>query len=164
MYNQYLKVRDAGVKGIGVFTEVRIPADVPILEFKGDIFSNDELINLPHPENALQIGLDMYLGNSGDVPDFINHSCDPNCSLHIVGKRAVLYSLFVIPPDAELSFDYSTSSTDTLSMWKMNCNCGSHNCRGVISGFQYLDENLKKEYKKSGMLPLFMTHNIFMKK
>jgi hypothetical protein len=72
--------------------------------------------------------------------------------------------MYVIRAGSEITFDYSTSSTDTLDKWQMNCNCGAVNCRKVISGLQYLDESLKEEYKKKGMIPLFLTHPIFLKR
>ena len=80
-----------------------------------------------------------------------------------MGNRAILYSLYVIPAGAELTFDYSTTSTDTLETWKMTCACGSHKCRKAISGYQYLDPTLQEEYKKKGMIPLFITTPMFQK-
>ncbi len=159
MYNQYLKVLPTK-NGDGVFTTVDIPAKTPILECTGDFFSNT---NLPNHPAVLQIADDLFLGPSGTADDKINHSCNPNCYLYIVGKRAILFSLYLIRANTELTFDYSTSSTDTLDQWKMDCNCGSYNCRKVISGFQYLDPKLQEEYKQKGMVPLFLTHNIFIK-
>lgn len=156
MYNQYLEVRPAKI-GKGIFTKTSIPANTPITEFQGVIYSVDKL-----PENSndfLQIGSKHFLSPIGTVNgvDFINHSCDPNCTIHVVGNRAILYSLYVIPANSELNFDYSTTSTDTHDSWKMNCLCGSPKCRGVISGFQYLNPSLQEEYKRRGMVPLFIS-------
>jgi hypothetical protein len=162
MYYAYLKVTDSK-NGKGVFTSVEIPANTPILEVRGQIVLEKDLGNLD-PAYVLQVGPNSYIGPSGGVDDYVNHNCSPNCYLHIVGNRAILYSLYVIPKGAELTFDYSTSSTDTLDVWKMDCKCSSFKCRKVISGFQYLDENLKKEYIDKGMVPMFMTNPIFRKK
>ena len=164
MYNQYLEVRKAKI-GSGIFTKTVIPAGVPIAEFRGEIFHTSKL-----PEDSavfLQIGPESFLGAIGTVngADFINHSCDPNCTIHAVGNRAILYSLYVIPENSELTFDYSTTSTDTHDTWKMNCLCGSYKCRGVISGFQYLDPNLQEDYKKRGMVPIYIRYpNMISKK
>lgn len=158
MYNNYLTIRP-NKNGQGVFTTVDIPTRTPIVEYTGDFFNKD---NIPGPE-VLQIAHNLYIGPSGSVDYIINHSCNPNCYLHIVGKRAILMSLYVIKAESEVNFDYSTTSTDTLDEWKMNCNCDSFNCRKVISGFQYLDPKLQDQYIKAGMIPLFITHNIFIK-
>lgn len=159
MHTNYLKVLPSK-NGNGVFTTVDIPARTPILECTGDIYTRT---NVPNHPAVLQIAQDLYIGPSGSHDDIVEHSCNPNCFLHVVGKRAILYSLHLIKANSELTFDYSTTSTDTLDEWKMDCHCGSFNCRKVISGFQYLDPKLQEEYKKSGMVPLFMTHQIFIK-
>lgn len=155
MYNQYLKTK-ASKNGTGVFTEVTIPANVPIIEFTGTIFGH-----APANQEYLQIGVGLYLGVSGAIDDYINHSCKPNCVLHIVGRRAILYSKYVITANTELNFDYSTSSTDTHETWKMNCSCGAQNCRKVISGIQYLDDETINKMKQEDMLPLFITSSMF---
>jgi SET domain len=159
MYNQYLKVLPTK-NGDGLFTSVDIPARVPIFECRGD-FSKES--NVDASPNAVQVGHNTFLGPSGGPNDKINHSCNPNCYLHIVGTRAIVFSLYQIKSNSELTFDYSTSSTDTLDEWKMECNCGSYNCRKTISGFQYLDPKVQEDYKNRKMIPLFITHNIFMK-
>jgi len=158
MYKQYLEIKNTNT-GKGVFAMVQLPANLPILEFGGDFFTKNTLKH--GPELFLQVGPDLYLGPSGQVDDYVNHSCEPNCSLIIVGNRAILYSLYVIPEGREITFDYSTSSTDKLSDWAMPCKCGKVNCRKVISGYQYLDNNIKKMYFDKDMLPLFIREKIF---
>lgn len=160
MYKDHLKV-----KLLKVICDLDIPQGVPVIEFTGKIYSEDELKTLNVPiEDALQVGPKTFIGPSGNITDHINHSCNPNCLLHITGVRAILYSLHVIKAGTELTFDYSTSSTDLLNIWKMNCKCGSYNCRKVISGYQYLSEDLKKDYVARGLVPIFLTNPIFLGK
>lgn len=162
MYDKYLKVEKSKIGGEGVFSTIEIPANTPITEPNGTIYT---LETLPDPKdvNVLQIGLNDYLNMSGKM-NFINHSCDPNCRFHVVGNRAILYSLYVIPANGELTFDYSSTSTDTHETWKMDCNCGSNKCRKVISGYQYLDPSLLEVYKEKAVLPLFITFPVFQKR
>jgi hypothetical protein len=161
MYKPYLKVK-ASKTGSGVFTSVRIPARAPVLEFKGDLFEKN---NIKHDASQiLQIGQNSFMGPSGDIDDYINHSCDPNCGLQIVGNRAILYSLYDIAIGSEVTFDYSTSSTDSQDEWTMECKCGSIKCRKTISGIQYLGAEVLDEYKKKGVIPLFLSSPMFMKK
>ncbi len=149
--------------GMGVFAKVDIKANMPVLEFTGTIIPKDKL-NVP-PSQYLQVGSENYIGPSGAIDDLVNHSCEPNCFVHIVGNRAILYSLYVIKKGTELTFDYSTSSTDTLDSWKMDCQCGSYKCRKIISGYQYLPESIKETYLKKDMVPLFITRpNFYQKK
>lgn len=160
MYKQYLKVGSSKT-GQGVFTTIKIPAKQPVIEVTGDVFSN-ETADHNHPA-LLQVSSNLYIGPSGGPDDYINHSCNPNCFLHCVGKRAILFSLYDIPADTEITFDYSTSSTDSLDKWKMDCLCGDPNCRKVISGFQYLSPEKVKEYTEKGIVPMFLRNLDFAK-
>ena len=162
MYDSHLKIADSK-SGKGVFTSIQIPANVPIAEALGPIFTDKNLPN-PNDPSILQIGPNVYMTASGGMlPEFINHNCDPNCAFYVVGNRAILFSLYVIRAGTELTFDYSTTSTDTLDTWQMKCTCGSSKCRKVISGYQYLDASLQNSYKKKGAIPLFITFPVFQK-
>lgn len=141
-------------KGKGVITLSDIPANTVIFEFKGDKFDREKLVH--NFASILQVGSDRFLGPSGDKDDYINHSCNPNCGLYIVANRAFLMSLHDISEKTELTFDYSTSSSDTLDQWKMECKCGFYHCRKVISGYQYLDKAIKDRYEKLGIVPKYL--------
>jgi len=157
MYNQYLKVIPNKI-GKGVFTTIKIPSNIPIMEITGDLFNGE---NLPQHPAMLQVAPNLFIGPSGGIDDEINHSCDPNCYLHIVGNRAILYSLYVILENTEITFDYSTSSTDNLDEWQMECKCGSINCRKIISGLQYVPQKTLEYFNKKNMLPLFIKEKMF---
>ena len=162
MYNRYLKVKPCKT-GQGVFTTVDIPTNVPIIEVRGTIYKEKDLPNPNHPA-LLQVGPDIFIGPSGGVDDYINHSCNPNCLVHIAGNRAVVYSMYVIPEGSEITFDYSTTATDDHNKWKMECQCGEFACRKIISGHQYLDDTTKQKMQDKGMLPLYITQpNLFQK-
>jgi hypothetical protein len=159
MFKQYLKVQDAK-NGKGLFSSVRIPTDSSILEITGPIVIDPK----GNIDNYLQVGPNSFIGPSGEDDDFLNHSCDPNCKLHVVGNRAILFSLYVIPAGTELTIDYSTTSTDTKEEWQMNCNCGSNKCRKIISGHQFLDDETRARYIGKNMLPLYILRPELMKK
>ncbi len=77
--------------------------------------------------------------------------------MRITGNRAILYSRFLITSDSEITFDYSTTSTDTPDTWKMDCQCRSPNCRRIISGFPALDAQTQIAYQNKGMVPAYIT-------
>lgn len=156
MYKDYCKLQPSK-GGLGMFTTVIIPAKTPIIEVRGPVGSEKEMPDPNHPA-LLQIGNDLFIGPSGDLDDYINHSCNPNCYIHIAGNRAILFSLYVIPAGSELTFDYSTTATDSLEKWKMDCLCGHATCRKVISGFQHLDESVKQNLKDKNTVPLYILH------
>lgn len=142
--------------GISVISTVDIPKDTVIFEFKGDVTDKSAMPADANSNYYLQIGLTTLLGPSGSFDDFIHHSCNPNCRVFIVGNRALLISLYLIKAGMEINFDYSTTSTDTLSSWSMKCECGDYNCRKVISGFQYLDKATQQKYKDLNMIPQYL--------
>lgn len=148
-----LKIIDTK-NGKGIIALSDIPANTVIFEFKGDKFTRESLVH--DSPYILQIGNNKFLGPSGDKDDYVNHSCNPNCGLHIVGPRAFLISLHKIIKDTEVTFDYSTTSNDTLDEWKMECNCSDYNCRKLISGYQYLHKDIKARYEKLGMIPKYL--------
>jgi hypothetical protein len=154
VYKEYCKLQSAK-GGQGVFTTVVIPAGAPIMEVRGPVGSESEMPDPNHPA-ILQVGPNIFIGPSGDLDDYINHSCNPNCFMHIAGSRAILFSMYVIPVGTELTFDYSSTSTDPLDKWKMDCICGDFNCRKVISGYQHLDDTVKQHMKNKRMLPLYI--------
>ena len=163
MFKQYLKIQD-GKLGKGLYSLVRIPADTSIIELTGPILLDRELPTDKDHSEYLQIGVNTFLGPSGDVGDFINHNCDPNCKLHVVGNRAILFSLYVIPAGTELNVDYSATSTDTTDTWQMDCKCGSNKCRKIISGHHYLSPETKEKYINKNMLPLYIMRPELIKK
>ena len=159
MFNNAIRKQKINDTTIIVST-MEIPKNTPIIEITGNLYKKDN-----KPQNAdlyLQVSNQWFIGPSGGLDDVIRHSCNPNCYLRIVGKRAILYSIYNIRSGVELTFYYSTSSTESIGEWKMECHCGSYNCRKIISGFQHLDIKLQEEYKKKGMIPLFITNPMFI--
>ena len=159
MYKSYLKVLPSST-GFGVFTSVDIPPNSPLCEVKGKLLPRSNLEGYANHPALVQVGQDHFYGPSGEVDDYFNHSCNPNCTLHIVGFRAIYYSLYQIPKNSELTFDYSTTSTDLKDEWLMNCQCGFVNCRKEISGFSYLPDQIKKEYKEKNIFPYYIEKSL----
>lgn len=163
MLKEHLKIKP-NRNGQGIFTNVNISKDSPIIEMIGNALPEHQLKE-PNDSMLLQVGSNTFITPSNDIDDLINHSCDPNCYLHVMGHRAVLFALYDIMAGTELTFDYSTSSTDTLDKWQMECHCSTFKCRKVISGIQYLPDNLIEEYKLKGMIPTFILQpNLFTRK
>lgn len=142
----YLELKELGGKR-GIYTKIKIGVGEAILEVRGNIYNEEDARK---DENLLEVGKKVYKGRSGGIEDYIGHSCEPNCKLHIVGNRVIIYSIYEIGIGKELTIDYSLSSTDRE--WKMECRCGSIRCRKVISGIWSIPEDRYKEYKAKGMV------------
>ena len=98
--------------GMGVFIQQWIPANTRILEFTGKRVDR-EMINLfaskGSSDSFLQVDENEFIGASGRLDDYVNHSCDPNCGLEFDGDRIYLKSIKVIDRGSEITYDYATS-------------------------------------------------------
>jgi len=75
---------------------------------------------------------------------YLNHSCNPNAG--IKNNRNII-AMKQIKKGEEIVFDYAMNNhKNVIDKWKMKCNCGSKNCRKIISTFDVLDNKTKKKY------------------
>lgn len=82
---------------------------------------------------SVQITDDLFLcpTSKEEISDLVihfNHSCDPNIG---PDGQVSFVALRNIKPDEELTCDYSTI---TASKYRLECKCGSKNCRKIITG------------------------------
>ena len=80
--------------------------------------------------------------NGPEKGDPINHSCDPNCGfkglLRIVAMRD-------IASGEEITIDYAMTEADFW--YRLECDCQSKNCRGVMKGTDWRNKDLQKKYE-----------------
>jgi hypothetical protein len=140
-----------GTHGRGVFTEELIPAEGRIIRFSGPYLRYEQTTPSTY---ALQIGPDLYIGASGELDDYINHSCEPNAGLRIDGTTVDLYAIRDIAAEEEILFDYSTTLDE--DDFTMSCQCGALSCRGLIGDGKFLPENVWKKYIGLGIIPEYV--------
>lgn len=145
--------------GKGVFANKNFKSGEIIFEFHGKFFTFEEL---PTPYNEVedhyvQIGENLYMGPSGGIDDFFNHSCAPNAGLKIDDKKVFLVAITDIKNGDEITWDYSTTMDE--DDWEMNCECDSKNCRGRIRDFKYLPPEIQKKYLNLGIVPEYISKN-----
>jgi hypothetical protein len=143
--------------GKGVFADKDFDKGEIILEFRGKFFTYEEL---PTPYNEVedhyvQIDKNLYMGPSGNIDDFFNHSCVPNTGLKIDGKKVFLIAVSNIKKGDEITWDYSTTMDE--DDWEMDCQCGNKNCRGRIRDFKYLPPDIQKKYSDLGIVPEYIS-------
>ncbi len=102
-----------------------------------DLNESDERgqeLSLQVHDHLYQVPIGIFRGASDDigveVPDLINHSCDPNCgqldSVTVVAMRD-------IAAGEQITFDYAMSSTAPgLVVDPFDCLCGTKFCRGRV--------------------------------
>lgn len=145
--------------GKGVFAGRKFSRGEVIIEFTGDWFTYEEQYEPCLVEDMyLQVGENLFIGPSGGLDDFINHSCDPNAAI-IIGRQAgrqagrtiLLVAIRDISADEEIAYDYSLLMID--DDWEMACQCGSPNCRKRVREFKYLPDEVQEHYVALGIVP-----------
>ncbi|MFH1682238.1 MAG: SET domain-containing methyltransferase [Candidatus Woesearchaeota archaeon] len=146
---------DETLNGRAVFADCEISKGEEVLVLKGEFLQNKDIAPGSYEEeHSIQIGKDLYLGPSGELDDFINHSCSPNTGLKMIGGKLILVAIKKIRKGDEICFDYSTSMAE--DRWEMNCSCGSKNCRKLIRDFKHLPKKVKQKYLKTGIVPEYI--------
>ena len=141
--------------GNGLFSLNDITAGTTICPITGIVLNFKQTLTLGEREShCIQVEIDRYILCD---PPFLysNHSCKPNCAIN---DHLQLYTLYDIPKNAELLWDYSTSMYERS--WTMSCNCGNKNCRKVIRDFDLLPEGLQQRYLKMNIVLPFIVQQL----
>ncbi|GMU58056.1 MAG: hypothetical protein AMXMBFR33_72020 [Candidatus Xenobia bacterium] len=137
--------------GQGVFTLEALSPGEEILCFGGPRGTMADMKDLEH---SIQIGRNLFLGPSGRMDDYINHSCWPNCGIRLAGERLVLVAIEAIASGREVTFDYATC-LGPEDDWVMRCGCRTGRCRGLISALSLPPETLER-YRALDVLPFYI--------
>lgn len=153
-----LVVRESS-NGQGVFAARNFRKGETVIQFYGECLTREELLSSMKEGDShyMQIGKDLYLGASGGIDDFFNHSCEPNAGVVIEKERALLVAIKPIPRRTEVTFDYSTTMDDDWE--RMTCRCNSVRCRKYVRDFKYLPDNVQKRYLRMGIVPEYISKN-----
>jgi len=72
---------------------------------------------------------------------YVNHSCDANCGIR---GEITCIAMRDIRKGEELTQDYGLLDNESYSF---ECNCGAENCRGIVTGHDWMKTELQKKYK-----------------
>ncbi len=126
--------------GRGCFAKQDISSGTLAFVFGGRVMELDERTG----DFGLQISENFVIGPLAGKEagaDYVNHSCDPN--LGFLGQL-FLVTLRDIQPGEELCFDYGTCLGGPP--YRMNCRCGSPDCRRVITNEDWKLSVVQKKY------------------
>jgi hypothetical protein len=73
---------------------------------------------------------------------YINHSCEPNCGIKGLFKIVAMRDIDV---GEEVTWDYEM--TEDSDVWRMQCHCGSENCRGEIGAYRNMPQETREKYR-----------------
>jgi uncharacterized protein len=135
-------------KGYGSVAIEPIAGGEVVAAFGGRCVTRDEFELLPTSQQVRSVQIEEHLYMAGtpepEPADFINHSCDPNCS---VSGNVLLVACRDIAVGEELCYDYAT--TDGSDYDEFECLCGSAACRGKVSGHDWMLPELQLRYRGS---------------
>lgn len=140
-------------RGWGVKTKTNIQYNTFIFEYVGKIIDQSEtcLKNQTYMYDlftTMQNNNDFYTIDAskyGNLSRFLNHSCNPNCTIWKVLQcntnpklfKLCFFSKRYIPPNQELTIDYNGlddagNQPKRSSKSSLKCLCGSSKCTGYI--------------------------------
>jgi uncharacterized protein len=142
------QVRDSPIHGKGLFARQPIAAGEIVAIKGGHILTTEQWATLaPELGSAeIQIADEFFIAPAR--PDqregsmlYTNHSCDPNIAIQ---GQIVLVAMRDIAGGEELTHDWAT--TDDLD-YEIACHCGRPNCRGVVTGKDWMKRELQEKYR-----------------
>lgn len=142
--------------GKAVFAARAFHKGAVIARFGGNATSG---FRVPHNQSGakdrfMQIDEDRFLGPSGGIDDFVNHSCAPNTGVRFTDYGIVLLVLREIAKGEEIAWDYST--TMHHNTWVMRCDCRAQGCRGLVGEFDALPPERQAYYLAEGVVAPFI--------
>jgi uncharacterized protein len=139
------EMRLATDRGHGLFAVAAIEAGTVVAVFGGNPCDRATLSTLSpvRQMHSIQIDDDLFMvGAEDDEPgDMINHSCVPNCGL---AGNVVVMARTDIRVDDEITYDYAMS--DSSDYDEFVCACETNQCRGVVTGRDWLLPDLQTRY------------------
>jgi SET domain-containing protein len=141
-------VKESLIQGRGLFAIEPIQKGEIVCIKGGYIFDRKRLHEVSRSLGPaeIQIAEDLFIGplkeeeREGSMI-FSNHSCDPNIG---VQGQIVFIAMRDISAGEELTHDWAMTDDDA---YVMECNCGTVNCRKVITGQDWRRKELQEKYR-----------------
>jgi transcription initiation factor TFIIIB Brf1 subunit/transcription initiation factor TFIIB len=152
-------VKESGIHGKGLLAVESIKRGEIVCVKGGYVFTSRTLRSMPEWYRAaeIQIAEDLFIGplkedeREGSMI-FSNHSCAPNIG---VQGQVVFVAMRDIESGEELTHDWATTDDDD---YEMQCNCGSVNCRKILTGKDWQRRDLQEKYR--GYISWYLTEKI----
>lgn len=152
-------VKESPIHGKGLFAAGPIAKDEIVCVKGGYVFNRQTLRSMPEWYRAaeIQIADDLFIGPLSEMERegsmiFSNHSCEPNIG---VRGQIVFVAMRDIEAGEELTHDWAMTDDDDS---EQECNCGSANCRKVITGRDWQQADLQEKY--SGYMSGYLSEKI----
>jgi len=140
-----VEVRTNSVNGKGIFAKENIKSGEIVFIKGGHILTRDKIYSSSVINSYFPISDEYFLAAENkdeeeSIKLYQNHSCNPNVGLH---GEITFVAMRDIEKDEELTVDYAFIDNEDYSF---KCTCGSINCRGTITGFDWKIKELQEKY------------------
>lgn len=164
--NPKLEVRETKKYGKGVFAKEDIKKDEILIVMGGYILTIEDDNNLKGVLSDKPIEISDYFFVGPRKPSdlelmpqhYVNHSCDPNAGFK---GQIFMVAFKKIKRREEIAYDYAmvmNPDDRSNSFFKMQCSCGSKNCRKYITEDDWEIPKLQRKY--DGYFQLFLQEKI----
>lgn len=142
------KVADSPIHGRGLFAAAPIAKNEIVCVKGGYVLEKErwEDIEKTMGSAEIQIAEDLFMAPVSMAQRegamlYTNHSCSPNIGIK---GQIVFVAMRDIAANEELTHDWAT--TDDLA-YEIRCRCGSSECRGIVTGKDWMKPALQRQYK-----------------
>jgi len=154
------EVRESKIHGRGLFATADIAKDEIVAVKGGHIINRKTLREQVTPHLGpveIQIDQDLFIAPVTDEERegsmlYSNHSGSPNLGMR---GEITFVAMRDICEGEELTHDWATTDADDYSV---ECKCGAHNCRQILTDKDWQRADLQKRY--AGYFSAYLAHNI----
>jgi SET domain-containing protein len=138
------------IHGDGVFASAPIGAGEPVMDFGGEMVTQDRLANY-RERSVWEVKRGLYLAlpntdTEDSLDEHLNHSCDANTWLvdetKIVARRDIGAGEEITLDQGTWNFDEAEYAHDGTA-----CSCGARNCRGVLTENDWKRADVQESYR-----------------
>ena len=145
-------IRKEGINGRGSFAIAPISKDEIVFIKGGYILTRDTMLIEKIGYNYWPLSDELFLAprkNSSteekcQILLYVNHSCNPNCGLRGEITGVAMRDIEI---GEEITMDYAMLDDEPSEEYNIKCSCGDPNCRGIITGRDWMLSELQKRYR-----------------
>ena len=138
-------IEKSTIHGYGYYAKVNIEKGEKVFVKGGHIVKRGNFYTSSVINSYLPISDEYYIAaispdEEENIKLYNNHSCNPNCGMH---GEITFVAMRDIEAGEELTIDYAFVDNEDYAF---ECRCGSENCRGTITGFDWKIKELQDRY------------------
>ena len=146
-----IELRESRIRGDGMFALELIQKGEVVCRMGGTVMTEAEFAEFQLTRSLysfIQIEENLYLvediETTGSLDASMNHSCESSAWM---ADEATLVARRDIDAGEEVTVDYALFTTQSNWMLDSRCRCGSPHCRRIITGDDWMREEIQERYR-----------------